>query len=56
MIKGPSFEGIYYVHLQGERISQERNKKDAGSRYSLAYSLTLKMEAMFSTKIEHLSK
>jgi hypothetical protein len=45
MKTGPSFEGIYYVHLEGRRVSQVRSKKDV-----LAYSSTLKMEAIFFTE------
>jgi hypothetical protein len=51
------FKRTCHVHLQGWRISQARNQHEEGSKHSfmlvscLAYSLTLKMEVICSSKI-----
>jgi hypothetical protein len=42
------FGGTYRLHLQGQKVSQARNKHEAGSKQS---SLTLNMEAIYSPKM-----
>jgi hypothetical protein len=40
-----------HLHLQGRRICQARNQHKAGSKQSLAYSSTLKVEATWYSEI-----
>jgi hypothetical protein len=46
------FGGTYGLHIQGPKLSQARNQREAGSKqsYCLAYSSTLKMEATCSSE------
>jgi hypothetical protein len=44
------FRGTFHLHLQGQRISQTRNQCERGCMQMLAYSLTLKMEVICSSK------
>jgi hypothetical protein len=46
----PYFGEICRHHLQGRKISQARSELEAGSKQSLAYSVTLKMEAMYCSE------
>jgi hypothetical protein len=44
------FGGTCRLHRQGHRITHARNQSEAGSKQSSAYSLTLKMEATYSSE------
>jgi hypothetical protein len=44
------FGGTCRLRLQGRRISQERNQREAGSKQNRAYFLILNMEATCSSE------
>jgi hypothetical protein len=52
------FGGICRLQLQGQRISQARSQREAGSKqsftlvYCMAYSLTLKMQTACSSEVD----
>jgi hypothetical protein len=44
------FGGTYRLYLQGRRISRARNQSEAGRKLWSVYSLTLKMEGIYSAE------
>jgi hypothetical protein len=51
--KAQHFRGPYFLHLQGPRVSQAGHQHQEGSKQSLAYTLTLKMEAVCSSETSY---